>query len=80
MANKNENAVFVGKGNVLPDNKSISVSVCLSKIPKDAIRKDDVTKEEWVTLTLRQLIEPRDRQTHSLRVFYPSVIGDDKKK
>lgn len=68
MGNTKE-PVFVGKGNILPDQNSISVSLCISDIPASAIRNDG--GREWVTLTLRKLKEPREKQTHSLRVFFP---------
>lgn len=78
MANDKPEPVFVGKGHVLPDKKSLSVSVCLSDIPADAIRIDKDNKKKWVTLTLRQLQTPRENQTHSLRVFYPTAPSDKK--
>ena len=69
MPQEKDKPVFVGKGITLPDEKSISISLCISDIPKSAIRNDG--GREWVTLTLRPLKEPREKQTHSLRVYFP---------
>lgn len=57
----------------------INQSICLSRIPKDKIRKDPKTGESWVNLTASLMKQP-DKWGNAYTVYVSLEKGDSKEK
>jgi hypothetical protein len=65
MADEKKESIYCGTANQFHEN-GLSVRVCLDDIPEE--HKKQWNGKTWVHLTVSKLLNPKERQTHSVRV------------